>query len=434
MTMSANEIRLRIESDITTGARQPGDRLPTVRAFAGELGVSPNTVAAAYKQLRDRALVIGRGRQGTVVAPQTRPTLSQISSVSAELVDALRGSPDPALLPSLGPSLAIAAAGPDVRYGDKLVEDSFAEAARAMFIADKINAENLTVTSGAMDAIEKILGANDLRAGDRVGVEDPGHIPVHQLVRSAGLQPVPLAIDQAGIIPESLSNALSQKLAALIVTPRAHNPTGAALTKSRAAELSKLLSSQPNTLLVQDDHAGPISGSDWVSLTPPGERHAIIRSLGKSLGPDLRISVATGDAITIDRVSIAVSNGPGWVSHLLQRAAAHLLTDKTAQELVANASRSYASRRNRLINALAERGIESSGPSGINVCIPTTDEQALVEACRLAGFAVRAAGPYRIQSAPAVRITISNLSNEQIDTIAAAISAASNTFNHAPAI
>ena len=71
---------------------------------------------------------------------------------------------------------------------------------------------------------------------------------------------------------------------------------------------------------------------------------------------------------------------------------------------------------------------------GVNVWIPTTDEQALVEACRLAGFAVRAAGPYRIQSAPAVRVTISSLSNEQIDTIAAAISAASNTFNHAPAI
>ncbi len=434
MATTATSIRDQLEADVNAGVRKPGERLPPVRALAIELSVSPNTVAAAYKQLRDRGVVIGRGRQGTIVAPLSRPTFSQLTSVPDGSIDALRGSPDVALLPELGPAFAAATAGDDVGYGDQLVDDAFAAAAREMFERDGIDARNLTATSGAMDAIEKILSANDLRPGDRVGVEDPGHVPVHQLVRAAGLQLVPLAIDAEGIRPDALREAMTQKLAALIVTPRAHNPTGAALTPERATELSEILAAQPDLLLIQDDHAGAISGVDWVPLIPPGPRYAFIRSLGKSLGPDLRLSVTVGDITTIDRVALAVSNGPGWVSHVLQRAAAYLLTDPATKKLVANAERSYAERRTRLIDALASHGIAASGSSGINVWIPTSDEQATVEAARAAGFAIRAADPYRVESEPAVRVTIANLSDDQIDSLAAALGAATTTSHSSPAM
>lgn len=431
MGTTATSIRQQIEADISSGARKPGDRLPSVRDLAVELEVSPNTVAAAYKQLRERGVVVGRGRQGTRVAPSTRPTFSQLASIPDGVVDALSGSPDPALLPDLAPAFFAATSGPHVRYGDRLVEDSFAAASRAMFAADGIDATHLTATSGAMDAIEKVLVANDLRAGDRVGVEDPGHIPVHQLVRAAGLELVPLAIDEQGIRPDALRAATAQNLAALIVTPRAQNPTGAALTKERAALLSDIVANT-NLVLIQDDHAGAISGAEWFALTPPSDRHAIIRSLGKSLGPDLRVSVTVGDATTIDRVAGAISNGPGWISHVLQRAAAHLLTNPETVELVAEAGRTYASRRQQLIATLANHGIASSGPSGINVWIPTTDEQATVEAARAAGFAIRAADTYRIETGPAVRVTISNLTTAQIGELANAIAAGANNLGHSP--
>ena len=283
-----------------------------------------------------------------------------------------------------------------------------------------------------MDAIEKILVANDLRPGDRVGVEDPGHVPVHQLIRAAGLELVPLAIDEQGIVPDALTEAMSKPLRALIVTPRAQNPTGAALTAERAADLSERLSRHADLLLIQDDHAGAISGVPWHPLTPPGARHATIRSLGKSLGPDLRISVSVGDALTIDRVGVAVSNGPGWVSHLLQRAAAYLLTDIDTVELVRTAAASYTDRRERLISALETYGVASWGPSGINVWIPTVDEQATVEAARVAGYAVRAAGAYRLHSGPAVRVTIANLDHDQIDELAAAIALSVSGRDHSP--
>ncbi len=434
MSATATSIRLRLEAEVADGQRVPGDRLPTVRAFAAELGVSPNTVAAAYKQLRDRGVVVGRGRQGTVIAPQTRPARSQVTPIPDGTIDALRGSPDQSFLPDLGPAFAAAASGDSVQYGDQLVDPTFAAAAADMLAADQIDPSHFTVTSGAMDAIEKILGSNDLRPGDRVGVEDPGHIPVHQLVRSFGLHLVPLAVDDHGVRPNSLQGALEQGLAGLIVTPRAHNPTGAAFTEERATELSALLSDHPGLLLVQDDHAGAISGTPWFPLTPPGPRHAIIRSLGKSLGPDLRISVTAGDPVTIDRLAMAVSNGPGWVSHMLQRAAGFLLTDPATAKLVASAEASYSQRRELLIAALAKQGIAATGRSGINVWIPTNDEQAAVEAARHAGFAIRAADAYRVNSDPAVRATIANLRSDQIIELAKALGNAASGMQHSPAM
>ncbi len=432
MTMSATKIRDMVEHDVSTGKRAPGDRLPAVRALAAELEVSPNTVAAAYKQLRNRGVVVGRGRQGTIIAHLARPTLSQVTPVPEGTIDAARGTPDHSLLPPLGDAFAAATAKPPATYGDALLDPSFATAARQMLEADSIDASNIMVTSGAMDAVEKILAANDLRPGDRVGVEDPGHIPVHQLVRMAGLELVPLDIDERGITPNALQDALRQGLEALIVTPRAQNPTGAAHDAVRANELSAILSPHDHVLLIQDDHAGPVSGVDWLPLTAPGPRHATIRSLGKSLGPDLRISIVAGDQATIDRVALAVSNGPGWVSHILQRAAAHLLGDPDASELVNQAAVSYRSRRRLLAERLRNHGIEATGRSGINVWVRCEDEQATVAAARSAGFSIRAADRYRINSEPAVRVTISNLDAEQIRTLADAIAGGPNSTQHSP--
>ena len=60
--VSASELVAEIEGRIAEGDLRPGDRLPSVRAVAATRGVAPNTVAAAYRRLRDRGAVTGRGR------------------------------------------------------------------------------------------------------------------------------------------------------------------------------------------------------------------------------------------------------------------------------------------------------------------------------------------------------------------------------------
>ena len=62
------QVRDHVASLIERGSLLPGDRLPTVRACADQLGLAPNTVARAYRELEDDGWIVGRGRAGTFVA------------------------------------------------------------------------------------------------------------------------------------------------------------------------------------------------------------------------------------------------------------------------------------------------------------------------------------------------------------------------------
>jgi GntR family transcriptional regulator len=58
----------RVRHALTVGTLRPGERLPTVRALAGELAVAPNTVVKAYNELQRAGLIESRPGVGTVVA------------------------------------------------------------------------------------------------------------------------------------------------------------------------------------------------------------------------------------------------------------------------------------------------------------------------------------------------------------------------------
>lgn len=61
------QLRQQILARVAEGELAPGDRLPTVRRLAGDLGLAPNTVARAYRELEADGVLEGRGRAGTFV-------------------------------------------------------------------------------------------------------------------------------------------------------------------------------------------------------------------------------------------------------------------------------------------------------------------------------------------------------------------------------
>jgi DNA-binding transcriptional regulator YhcF (GntR family) len=65
---ASDRLAAAIQTRIRRGSLAPGERLPTVRALAADLGLAPNTVAKAYRRLEEVGLVEGRGRSGTFVA------------------------------------------------------------------------------------------------------------------------------------------------------------------------------------------------------------------------------------------------------------------------------------------------------------------------------------------------------------------------------
>ena len=62
------QLRDRLRASIERSALMPGDRLPPVRVFADQLGLAPNTVARAYRELEEEGWLVGRGRAGTFVS------------------------------------------------------------------------------------------------------------------------------------------------------------------------------------------------------------------------------------------------------------------------------------------------------------------------------------------------------------------------------
>lgn len=408
-----------VERSIAGGRLEPGASLPSVRTAAMVLGLAPNTVASAYRKLRERGIVVGRGRQGTVVAGRPSILRLPVAPLPSGIVDAVAGNPDRRLLPSLAGPLALAASAP-AHYGDVLVLPELGAAARRWLAADGIEGEHVTLTAGAMDAIERLL-VEQLRIGDRVAVEDPGHRPVHELVAAMGLEPFAVPIDQAGMEPDALRTAIEGGARAVVLTPRAQNPTGAALTGARVGEINAVLADHPDVFVIEDDHAGPAAGVELVGLDRDRQHWAVVRSVSKTLGPDLRLAFIAGDRDTVERVEARLSIGPGWISHIIQRAVAVLLDDPDTHVLIGRAADSYRARRLHLIDRLAEGGIAAEGGSGLHVWIAVPDEQRVVDAARDAGFAIRAGASYRIGAPPAVRVTVAALDDVQLDQVAAAI-------------
>ncbi|MBT2369209.1 aminotransferase class I/II-fold pyridoxal phosphate-dependent enzyme [Streptomyces sp. ISL-10] len=422
----ASEIAGSIERAVGAGDLEPGQLLPPMRELAHGLGVNPNTVAAAYRTLRERGVIETAGRRGSRVRP--RPASTPRNAIRVDAPPGVRnlgeGNPDAALLPPLDEALAAAArrhAERPTLYGSGPLDPEFARLARASLDADGVPAGPLGATAGALDAIERVLSAH-LKAGDTVAVEDPGWGSLLDLVTALGLKALPVGLDDDGPLPADAERALAAGARAIVVTDRAQNPTGAALSAERAAELRAVLGRFPHTLVIEDDHGYAIVEQPLHPLAGATASWAFVRSAAKAYGPDLRVAVLTGDQVTVDRVQGRFGLGPGWVSTLLQGVVAHLwASDAIDPRAVA---RSYGQRREALIGALARRGVTAYGRSGMNVWVPVPDETGAVARLLHAGWAVAPGARFRMSAPPGVRITVSGLTPGDVEPIAAAVAAA----------
>jgi GntR family transcriptional regulator/MocR family aminotransferase len=64
---------------IVAGRLRPGERLPSTRSLAAQLGAARGTVDAAYAMLSGEGWIVARGAAGTVVAPQLGLTTQHLT-------------------------------------------------------------------------------------------------------------------------------------------------------------------------------------------------------------------------------------------------------------------------------------------------------------------------------------------------------------------
>ncbi|MFT4307599.1 MAG: aminotransferase class I/II-fold pyridoxal phosphate-dependent enzyme, partial [Microbacterium sp.] len=397
-------------------------------ALAERLGLNRNTVVAAYRQLAQAGVVVARGRTGTRIAPRARVAQEGFASgvragfapggraglVPGTIRDVGTGNPDPDLIPDLTAALGRVAGRP-VLYGEPVIDPGLADWAGGWMreAVDPALPLRLTITSGAADAVERLL-AQTLTRDDAVALEDPCFLTSMNTVRLGGYRPVPVPVDAEGMTVAGLRAALEAGVRAIVCTPRAQNPTGASLSAERAEALREVLAAHPYVLVVEDDHFSMLSARPYRSLIGPGHRRwALIRSVSKFLGPDMCLAVVASDPDTAETLALRLSPGTAWVSHLLQRLAHLQLTDPAALVRIREAGAHYAERNTAFARLMRDHGLPTEAGDGLSTWVRLpVPARGVAERLLRHGWLVRAGDEFVLEdpaAASCLRLTVHTL-------------------------
>ncbi|MDU3363081.1 MAG: aminotransferase class I/II-fold pyridoxal phosphate-dependent enzyme [Klebsiella sp.] len=388
---TASDIFDHIRHLVQSGGLRPGEVLPPVRELASQLEVNRNTVAAAYKRLVTSGLAVSQGRNGTAIKARDPLPALEGGDPTTPLNDISSGNPDPARLPELTRYLGQLARTPRL-YGDAPIEPRLGQWAEAWFAKEIAVPFAVNLASGAIDALERLLSAL-LLPGDGVVVEDPCFLSSINMVRYAGFTPCPVAVD--------------------------------ALTETRAHALREVLARYPQVLAIVDDHFALLSATPWHSPLPAStQRWALVRSMSKTLGPDLRLAFIASDADTSAALRQRLNAGSQWVSHLLQDLTLACLTDEAFIASMTETRRHYRQQNEKLAAALARHGHSHATPGdGLNFWLPLpAASQPYALRLARAGWLVREGEIFGVRTpAHGLRLSLGRLSDAEISRLAADI-------------
>lgn len=421
---TVEDIVASIRGLIDRGIMRPGDSLPPMRGLAETLGVNRNTASAAYRALVQAGLAETRGRAGTVLVDPYAALDEEGFAPDTVLRDIGDGNPDPDLLPA--PTLARLAPATPHLYGEATIDPELAAWASEWIARDQPRPFRLTATAGAVDAIERLL-AQTLTPGDALAVEDPCFLTSISTIRQNGYRAVPVAMDAEGMLPGSLRDALAAGVRAVICTPRAHNPTGASLTPERARDLREVLADYPQVLVIEDDHFSLLARAPYATIIGASQlRWALVRSMSKALGPDMRIALVASDTETAERLASRISGGITWVSHIIQRLTVAMLRDPETQQLVRRAGEHYAARNAEFGERLRAAGLSSTSRDGLNVWVDVRgDSAAALAHLARAGWIARDGASFALEGEGAgfVRLTVHDLTDGEMAALASDLAA-----------
>ena len=434
--LTADGIATAIGAMVRRGDLGHGDRLPTVRQLARSAGVSSSTVAEAWRTLSRHGLIETARRNGTTIrAARTEMTgrfwrvpAANAADGGPTILDLSTGTPDTDLLPTIASMLGGLHADVSITsYIDRPVLEELDVVLRAR---SPFEAEAVTVLDGSLDALDRCISAL-VEFGDAVVVEDPTFPPILDLLERVGAQVIGVPIDEQGVTPEGLADALAEQPVLAILQPAAHNPTGRSMQPERVDAVAEVFAElAPDTWIIEDHHAGDLVPDPVPSIGVHLPHRVVhIHSFSKSHGPDLRVAAVTGAAEPIAAVVDRRRLGPSWTSRLIQHILLTLLQDGAVDRLVTQAATTYDERRRTVCDGLATHGIDVQSSAGLNLWVPVANEQRAVLALALAGIGVAPGAPFSVDnSSPPnhIRISLGNARSDLdrvVDAIATAATA-----------
>ncbi|WP_353166865.1 aminotransferase class I/II-fold pyridoxal phosphate-dependent enzyme [Acinetobacter sp.] len=412
---SAQDIQDNIRALINEGQLSEGDFLPSVRELAEQLGLNRNTVAAAYKSLVAMGIVVSKGRLGTQVKSQQSSRLSEgFQSLDEGTVDLAHGNPHRGCLPALDQINFSHISGH--LYGESIYHPELLNIAQQQIFADISQPFSIEFTYGAVDAIERILTAY-LVPSDSVAVEQPGFITSISAIEHQQFKMQPFTVTSNGFDLDTIEQALYEGAQALVITPRAQNPTGYSLDRMQAEKISRLLIKYPHVLIIVDDHFSVLSQNLYQHIIPTTTKHwAVVRSVSKYLSPDFRFAFVCCDAETSDRLRRKLNAGSTWVSHIIQEMLLQLFS---AQQFSVNLNqaKSYYQRQNqKIVQYLQQFNIPCAEYyDGLNIWLELPYADKISKILSQRGWLVRSGRDFSVnQDIEGIRISTADMTEQQM--------------------
>jgi len=311
------QIYTRFKEAVEGGLLNDGDRVPSTRVLASELGVARGTVESAYSMLLGEGIFVSKGQAGSFVhapfrpvgqaTPARTPRPRKTSSMAHPEPGLVAGGPSHVFLPGspaydafprkvwsrLASRRMRSLSAGDFSYRDPLgylsLRQSIATYLRlSRGVACEPQQVFITVGyQGALDFLSRCLGLQ----GKDVWMEDPGYILATSMLQDVGAHLVRVPVDQEGMmVPEGIRMSPHASLA--IVTPSHQSPLAMALSWSRRMQLLDWAGSA-GAWVIEDDYDGEFrySGYPLPSLKSLDQYDRVIYAgtFSKTLFPALRL-------------------------------------------------------------------------------------------------------------------------------------------------
>ena len=441
-----------VVEDIREGRLSPGDRLPSSRALANDLGVHRNTVIAAYDELVAQGWIEALHGRGTFVSrdlPQkiTHPTKEHVPpnfrmGMRAPLI---RNAPEPDVL-------SMAGGLPDTRlvsctelsrtirrvlrrgrtlldygspYGAPRLRTAITQMlreTRGMDVAE----DQVLITRGSQMGIY-LLGQSLVQRGDVVAVESTGYRAAFDALRMAGARLAPVPVDEHGLQVDKLEELHARrKLRAVYLTPHHQFPTLVTLSASRRIRLQAFARKHRIAIIEDDyDHEFHYEGRPVLPMASDNSSGNVVYvgTLSKVLAPGLRIGYVVAPPSLITSLAAIRSHIDSHGDAVMETAIAEWIEEGELERHARRVRKAYLARRETLVSLL-----ETHLGDSLSFDIPTggmalwvralccDDVDAWAARTLAGGVRVSPASLYRIdrRNSPHMRIGFAKLNEEEL--------------------
>ena len=415
----------RIRALVVGGTLERGDRLPSTRALATDLGVSRAVTEQAYEQLLAEGWLEARRGSGTYVAATgaapARVTRRRTAPAPSALVRLDAGTPwiDPRHAAGWRRAWReVSTAHPPRGYADPrglpelraLLADRLART-RGL----SVDPDEVVVTSGTTDGLRHLLTV--LPPGP-VALEDPGYRAAVETVRGLGRE----VRDLPALAPVTDLTGV----AACYVTPAHQHPLGRVLPGPDRVSLLGAAHGA-DAVVVEDDYDSEFRYD--VAPVPAlasldREQVAYLGTAAKSVAPSLRLGWLVPPPGVLDRLNarrLVTHEGAPWP---VQRAFLALLRDGYVDQVVRTARRVYADRAPRVAAALAPYAAPAGPVAGMysTWLLPQADALRARTSARDAGFEVNLLSDYaRSSDLTGLVVGFGGVTDDELDRALAAL-------------